>query len=76
MYVYPKRDVKRGEEAFFYYGKDRDVIDNMLPLEDNKETNKNAGEKEKEEGEKGDGTEIEIAKKAGQTRTTRRRGRK
>ena len=76
MYVYPKRDVKRGEEAFFYYGKDRDVIDNMLPLEDNKETNKNAGEKEKEEGEKGDGTEIEKSKKAGQTRTTRRRGRK
>ena len=29
MFVYPTRDVKKGEEAFFNYGKKRDVIDNL-----------------------------------------------
>ena len=29
MYIYPNRDVKIGEEAFFFYGKKRDVIDNL-----------------------------------------------
>ena len=29
MYIYPNRDVKKGEEAFFFYGKKRDQIDNL-----------------------------------------------
>ncbi len=29
MFIYPNRDVKKGEEALFFYGKKRDVVDNL-----------------------------------------------
>ena len=68
--------MKRGEEAFFYYGEDRDVIDDMLQLEDEKEDEKKSDENKIKEEEKGEGKEIETAENTGKLRTTKRRGRK